>query len=139
MAARVTTEGVILVDDKFERNHAEIMQRVRSVTDRPITYVLGTHHHGDHMGGNLLISRHAQIISHRNVRVNMVRNDHLAPPEIIFSDRAAIFLGGVESERTIWDAVTPTAMRLSSSRTCGPFIPVISLLRAPRSSTMLRR
>ena len=96
VAARVTTEGVILVDDKFERNHAEIMQRVRSVTDRPITYVLGTHHHGDHVGGNLLMSRHAQIISHRNVRVNMVRNDHLAPPKIIFSDRAAIFLGGVE-------------------------------------------
>src|SRR5581483_702601 len=48
----VTNEGVILVDDKFDRDHDEIMAKVKSVTDKPIKYVLNTHHHGDHTGGN---------------------------------------------------------------------------------------
>ena len=96
VAARVTGNGVILIDDKFERNHAEIMQRVRGVTDQPVQYVLGTHHHGDHMGGNPPMSRHAQIVAHQNVRVNMINGDQPVPPNIVFSDQTSVFLGDVE-------------------------------------------
>ena len=96
VAARVTGDGVILVDDKFERNHSEIMQRVRGLTDQPIQYVLGTHHHGDHMGGNPPMSRHAQIIAHQNVRVNMINGDQPVPPNIVFNDQTSVFLGDVE-------------------------------------------
>ena len=96
VAARVTGDGVILIDDKFERNHGEIMQRVASVTDQPVRYVLGTHHHGDHMGGNPPMSRHAQIIAHANARVNMVNGDQPSPPNIVFQDRTSVFLGDVE-------------------------------------------
>ncbi len=48
----LTDEGVILVDDKFERNYADIVAKVKSLSNKPIKYVINTHAHGDHTGGN---------------------------------------------------------------------------------------
>src|SRR5579864_6227884 len=52
VAVYVTGEGVVLVDDKFEQDHENIIAKVKSVTDQPVKYVLSTHHHADHSGGN---------------------------------------------------------------------------------------
>src|SRR6185503_16615347 len=52
VAVYVTTEGVILVDDMFDRNHADILAQVKSVTPQPIRYVINTHQHDDHAGGD---------------------------------------------------------------------------------------
>ena len=40
-----TSEGVILVDDKFAADAPQIVAKVKSVTDKPIRYVLNTHQH----------------------------------------------------------------------------------------------
>ena len=40
VAVYVTTEGVVLMDDMFDRNHADILAQVKSVTDQPIKYVI---------------------------------------------------------------------------------------------------
>lgn len=96
VGVRVTNEGVVLIDDKFQQNYAEIVERVKSVTSQPVTYVLGTHHHGDHMGGNPEFIKSAEIIAHRNVRENMIKGNQPAPPRIVFTDQTAVFLGGVE-------------------------------------------
>src|SRR5438552_1455427 len=50
--ALVTNEGVILVDDKFEIDFANIVAEVKKLTNQPIKYVVNTHHHGDHSGSN---------------------------------------------------------------------------------------
>ena len=60
----VTNEGVILVDDKFDRHAAEILAKVKTVTDQPVRYILNTHHHGDHTGGNQELSASADILMH---------------------------------------------------------------------------
>jgi hypothetical protein len=52
VAVLTTSDGVILADDKFERNVPEILEKVKSITDKPIRYVINTHQHGDHTGGN---------------------------------------------------------------------------------------
>ena len=96
VAVRVTTEGVIIVDDKFPPASNEIVPKVRSVTSQPIRYVLQTHSHGDHAGGHPEFITIAEIIGHRNARANMVRNKQAAPPRLTFSDQAGVFLGGVE-------------------------------------------
>lgn len=96
VGVRVTGDGVVLVDNKFERNHDAIMGHVQSVTDQPVTYVMGTHHHGDHMGGNPLFSTHAQIIGHENNRDNMIRGDQPSPPTLVFADETSIFVGEAE-------------------------------------------
>ena len=96
VAVRVTSEGVILIDDKFPRNFTEIQELVRQVTDQPVRYVLNTHHHGDHSGGNVEYINIAEIIAHQNARDNMVRGDQDAPPRVVFTDQTAVYLGGVE-------------------------------------------
>ena len=49
VAVLVTSEGVILVDDKFDRDHDAIVSNIKSVTNQPVKYVLSTHHHShDH-------------------------------------------------------------------------------------------
>src|SRR5690242_1529741 len=50
--ALITNEGVILVDDKFEIDHDSIVALLKTVTTQPIKYVINTHHHADHSGGN---------------------------------------------------------------------------------------
>src|SRR6202043_1339789 len=52
VAVYITNEGVILVDDKFEYDYNDIVDKVKSITNQPIKYVLNTHHHGDHTGSN---------------------------------------------------------------------------------------
>ena len=96
VAARVTSDSVVLVDDKFERNHDDIMQLVGEVSDRPIAYVLGTHHHGDHMGGNPSFAAHAKIIAHANARVNMLAGGQPAPPPVVFRRTTSVFVGDIE-------------------------------------------
>ena len=71
VAALVTTEGVILIDDKFEENYDAIMENVRSVTDQPVRYVINTHYHADHSGGNSRFLSVAEVISTRNARTNI--------------------------------------------------------------------
>ena len=48
LAVRITNDGVLLVDDMFERNYDQIIGLVKSVTAQPVKYVVSTHHHGDH-------------------------------------------------------------------------------------------
>ena len=96
VGVRVTSDGVILVDDKFPRNVEQIQARVREVTDQPIRYIINTHHHGDHAGGNVGFIDDAEIIAHENARKNMVRGEQDAPPRIVFTDQTAVHLGGIE-------------------------------------------
>src|SRR5215467_7861489 len=63
VAVYVTGAGVILIDDKFEQDHEGIMQNVKSVTSQPVKYIITTHHHADHSGGNGKFAGMAEIIS----------------------------------------------------------------------------
>ena len=96
VGVRVTTEGVILVDDKYPQDFSEIQKLVRQVSDQPVKYILNTHHHGDHSGGNVEYINISEIIAHQNARDNMVRGNQEAPPRLVFTDQTAVYLGGVE-------------------------------------------
>jgi glyoxylase-like metal-dependent hydrolase (beta-lactamase superfamily II) len=98
ITARVTNEGVIIVDDKFEQDYANIIEKIRSVTQQPVKYVINTHNHGDHTGSNAQFLRIAEIIAHKNARANMMKAQppQPGPPRIVFTDETAVFLGGAE-------------------------------------------
>jgi glyoxylase-like metal-dependent hydrolase (beta-lactamase superfamily II) len=106
VAVLVTGEGVILVDDMFDRNHADILAQVASVTDEPIAYVLNTHQHDDHAGGDLKMLAIAEVIAHENVRANLtdIKQPYyedtpgtpIGLPRVTFSDELAIHLGREE-------------------------------------------
>ena len=96
IAVRVTDQGVLIVDDKYEYSHAEVTRQVAKVTSRAIRYVLNTHHHSDHSGSNADFMAQATIIAHENARRNTVRNELAGPAEVVYADHTSVFLGDVE-------------------------------------------
>ncbi len=93
----VTDEGAIVIDDKFEQHFDEIMANVKKVTDKPVKYVINTHHHSDHSGGNpKMLASGAEILLHKNARANMVKGKQAGVPRIAFADEAQVVLGGKE-------------------------------------------
>jgi len=103
VAVYVTGEGVILVDDKFDRDFDGIVSKVKSVTSQPIRYILSTHHHEDHSGGNSKFApTGVQIISTANARTNIVEHKQsnaspgMVGASVVFTQETAVFLGGKE-------------------------------------------
>jgi cyclase len=102
VAVRITSEGVILIDDKFERDHAAIVSAIQSVTSQPVKYIINTHYHEDHSGGNAAFIPGPEIISTRNARVSILEHKQagaspniLAAP-VVFTEESSVFLGGSE-------------------------------------------
>jgi glyoxylase-like metal-dependent hydrolase (beta-lactamase superfamily II) len=98
VAVRVTPAGLIVVDDKFASQAADVLARIKSISPQPIKYLLNSHHHGDHVSGNAYMreSLGIDIIAHRNIRANFLRIKQPGEPNITFSEQSAIYLGGVE-------------------------------------------
>lgn len=95
IAVRVTDDGALIVDSAFGAAAKEVLPKVRSVTSQPIRYLLSTHSHNDHTGGNPLFSA-AELVGHANTRINMVKGRQEAPPRVVFEDRLSVFLGNAE-------------------------------------------
>ena len=106
VAVYVTGAGVILIDDMFDRNHADILAQVKSVTNEPIRYVINTHQHDDHAGGDLKMLPIAEVVAHENVRANLehIKQPYyedtpgtpIGIPRLTFSTELSIRLGGKE-------------------------------------------
>src|SRR5215510_5838994 len=106
VAAYVTTEGIVLVDDMYYRNHDDIMAQVRQLSDRPLKYVFNTHQHDDHAGGDAKMLPIAEVIAHKNARANLIAKNKpffeetpgtpIGLPRVTFSDEASVHLGGTE-------------------------------------------
>jgi cyclase len=102
VAVYITNEGVILIDDKFDQDHDQIMEKVKSVSNQPIKYVLSTHYHADHSGGNAKMLPLAEVISTVNAHNNIVNHvQSNAPPGVMparvtFTTESSVFLGGKE-------------------------------------------
>jgi cyclase len=69
MTVIVGSDGVILVDGEFAPLHDKIKEAIAKVTDQPVRYLVNTHFHGDHTGGNAPFSKDgATVVSHVNVK-----------------------------------------------------------------------
>ena len=72
-AVFVTEAGVVLVDTKLPGYGQDFIERVREVTDKPITMVINTHTHFDHSGSNNELPDTITVVAHENTRANMAR------------------------------------------------------------------
>ena len=69
----VGPDGILLVDDQYAPLVPKIRAALRSIAgDRPVRFVLNTHWHGDHTGGNEIFGEGAPIIAQENVRKRLV-------------------------------------------------------------------
>ncbi len=72
IAVFVGSDGVFMIDDQFARLTPKILAAIKTVTNKPVKYLVNTHWHGDHTGGNLHMEQAgAIIVSHENVRKRM--------------------------------------------------------------------
>lgn len=91
--AIIGEEGVVLVDDKLQGDHDEIMELVREETDAPLLYVINTHMHPDHAGSNPgMQDLGATIVASENARRIMVQRDQPGLPSIVLRDYMRIYL-----------------------------------------------
>ena len=102
-------DGVVLIDDGLGELASMTLAAVEDITHRPVDFVINTHVHGDHTGGNAALHESgATVIGHENVRRRMVEDDSIsadgsapaakeAMPEITFSRSMTFHLNGHEA------------------------------------------
>ena len=72
----VMDEGVAIVDTKLPGWGQVILDRVRTVTDKPVVRIINTHTHGDHVGSNSFFRNTVNIVAHANTKTNMEGMDN---------------------------------------------------------------
>ena len=105
-------DGAFLIDDQYAPLTPRILAAIASVTDQPITFVVNTHWHGDHTGGNENFGTTGSIIvAHENVRTRMTSEQFIdaydtrypaapadALPTITFTDEVRFYWNDDEIE-----------------------------------------
>ena len=94
--------GVVIVDTKNPGSGQAIIDMVKKVTDKPITTIINTHTHNDHVGGNLAFDEKVEIIAQENTAGYMKKLDQFKDgkpenmkglPDKTFKDKMTLFEG----------------------------------------------
>ncbi len=95
----IGADGVLIVDDQFAPLAEKIKAAIEKLTQSRLRFVLNTHHHGDHTGGNEVFGETATIVAHSNVRKRLAANEklrRLALPVITFDETLSVHFNGEE-------------------------------------------
>ena len=103
----VGEDGILIVDDQFAPLADKIKAALRGITDKPVKFVLNTHWHFDHTGGNPYFGETAPIIAHENVRKRLQSGGSIkafkmeippapkaALPVVTFADKVTVHING---------------------------------------------
>jgi len=103
----VGDDGLLIVDDQFAPLADKIRAALKGIADKKLRFILNTHWHGDHTGGNVVFGNEATIIAHDNVRKRLsteqksiVFNNTTPPspkealPVITFNDSLSVHFNG---------------------------------------------
>ena len=104
VGAIITDDGVVVIDTQYENTIPSIVEQIGSLTDQPIRYIINTHLHGDHVGGNAYMQQYGAIIAHQNTYDRMLARweGEGAPgigdgfPQLTFRDSFTLNIGGIE-------------------------------------------
>jgi glyoxylase-like metal-dependent hydrolase (beta-lactamase superfamily II) len=96
-------DGILIVDDQFENLAPKIRAALEKLGQGPPKFILNTHWHGDHTGGNKVFGKDGVIVAHENVRARLAAgggNREPAPkealPVLTFKDGLSIHFNGEE-------------------------------------------
>ena len=68
-------DGIFMIDDQFATLSPKIIQKLKTISDKPVKFLVNTHHHGDHTGGNINFQKEgALIFAHENVRKRLKKD-----------------------------------------------------------------
>jgi len=119
-------DGTVLIDDQFAPLSEKIIKAVSALSDKPVRFVINTHFHGDHVGGNENFGKAgAVIVAQENSRLRMTSDQFMktfndqqkaapyeALPKVTFTEAVTLHLNGetvqvlhVENAHTDGDAI----------------------------------
>lgn len=101
-------DGVFIIDDQLKPLTEQLLLAIAEVSDRPIRFVINTHYHGDHVGGNEALGKAGSvIIAHDNIRERMTSDqfnhfwNETTPawpddslPVVTFNDQVTLHMNG---------------------------------------------
>jgi glyoxylase-like metal-dependent hydrolase (beta-lactamase superfamily II) len=89
-------DGLLIIDNQFAPLSQKIITALKKISNKPIKYVVNTHHHGDHTGGNENFGNMgATIMAHENVKKRLDgKKPEIAVPVITFNDKLSIQING---------------------------------------------
>jgi len=99
-------DGIVVVDTQFAPLAARIQAALKGISDKPVRFILNTHYHGDHAGGNAEFAKLGTVIAQENVRQRLAEGSEIkrfgktppapkeALPVVTFSERATLHLNG---------------------------------------------
>ncbi len=93
----VGEDGVFMIDDQFAPATEAILGQVKTVTDQPVRFLVNTHFHRDHTGGNENLGNAGVLIfAHDNVRARLLAGDAPADalPVVTFNDTTTFHMNG---------------------------------------------
>jgi len=105
IGASVGDDGIVVIDDQYAPLAPKIEAALRLITPKPVRFIINTHYHGDHTGGNEFFGKSAPIVAHENVRKRLVsgttvHGENIPPaaagalPIVTFEDSVTIHLNG---------------------------------------------
>jgi glyoxylase-like metal-dependent hydrolase (beta-lactamase superfamily II) len=98
-AVFITEKGVVLVDTKNPGWGPRILDKVKSLTEKPVTMIINTHTHGDHVGSNEAFAPTVEFVAHENTKANMEKMPAFAGdkqaflPKRTYKDRLSLLAG----------------------------------------------
>ena len=99
IGASAGPDGILIVDDEFLPLAEKIDAELGKLSDKPLVYVINTHIHGDHTGGNPYFGKKAKIIASANLRARLAAQTNAVPsalPVITFSHDTSLYFNGEE-------------------------------------------
>lgn len=103
ITASTGDDGIVLVDTCSGDVARQLQQTIESISDKPIRFVINTHAHADHTGGDIAFQKFGPVIAHRNVRVRMEKGNEVtgdkpspqeALPSVTFDSELTLHLNG---------------------------------------------
>jgi cyclase len=80
----ITNNGVILVDTKLAGWGQTFLDRVKSISTKPVTMIINTHTHGDHTGNDDKFGTSVEIVAQENTKTNMAKMDAFKGDKAVF-------------------------------------------------------
>ena len=95
----VGDDGVFMIDDQFAPLTPKILEAIKSISDQPVKFLVNTHFHGDHTGGNINFEEEGTlIVAHENVRKRLKENEKnpegVGLPVFTFDNKLQLHLNG---------------------------------------------
>jgi cyclase len=109
LMAYIGDDGILLVDAAFEQSSNRLKEEIEKISKAPIRYIINTHIHADHTGGNIGLGKGVDIISHYTVKEHLskehTRGDRTTPahpkhaiPNITFTENMFLDFNGQSLE-----------------------------------------